>query len=168
MERTQPERPDDTDAVAAPDARPAQDGAPDLLDEPVLPVLGLSVGTLAAIFVGGGLGTLLRYLLAAHHPAPPGAFPWVTLLVNLSGSLAIGFLVPLAERAAARSALLQPLVLIGFLGGWTTYSTLAVDASLLAKNGDVATFLAYLVATVAGGLTLVAVGHAAGRRVLAT
>jgi CrcB protein len=61
---------------------------------------------------------------------------------------------------------LRPLVLVGFLGGWTTYSTLAVEATLLGKNGDLATCLAYLVATVAGGLVLVVLGHAAGRKVM--
>jgi CrcB protein len=84
----------------------------------------------------------------------------------LTGSLAIGFLVPLTEHIAPRAPLLRPLALIGFLGGWTTYSTLAVEATLLAKNGDVATCLAYLAATVVGGLALVVAGHAAGRRVM--
>lgn len=140
----------------------------DLLDEPVLPLLGLSAPTLAAIFVGGALGTLARYLLAAHHAAGPGTFPWVTLLVNLTGSLAIGFLVPLTEHVAHRTPLLRPSLMIGFLGGWTTYSTLAVDAVLLTKHGDAVIGLAYLVATVAGGLVLVVAGHAAGRRVVPT
>ena len=138
----------------------------DLLDETVLPLLGLSAGTLGAIFFGGALGTMARYLLEAHHQTGSGAFPWVTLLVNLTGSLAIGFLVPLTEHAAPRAPLVRPLVLVGFLGGWTTYSTLAVEATLLGKNGDFEMCLAYLVATVAGGLAFVVLGHAAGRRVV--
>jgi len=105
----------------------------DLLDEPVLPLLG---------------------------------FPWVTLLVNLTGSLAIGFLVPLTEHVSHRAPPLRPLLMVGFLGGWTTYSTLAVDAVLLGKQGDVATGLAYLVATIVGGLALVVAGHGAGRRLV--
>lgn len=154
------------DAFSAVHERLDEEAERDLLDEPVLPLFGLSAGTLAAIFVGGAVGTVARYLLAAHHPAGPGAFPWVTLLVNLSGSLAIGFLIPLTEHVAPRAPLLRPLALIGFLGGWTTYSTLAVDATLLGKHGDIGTCLAYLVATVAGGLALVVLGHAAGRRVV--
>ena len=123
-----------------------------------LPLFGLSAATIVAIFVGGALGTVARYLLEAHHPSPPGHFPWVTLLVNLSGSLAIGLLVPLTEHVATGAPLLRPFLVVGFLGGWTTYSTLAVDATLLAKDGDVATCLAYLAATVAGGLALVVAG----------
>ena len=138
----------------------------DLLDQPVLPLFGLSAGTLAAIFLGGAMGTVVRYLLESHHSIPAGSFPWPTLLVNLSGSLAIGFLVPVSEHVTPRAPLLRPLFIIGLLGGWTTYSTLAVDATLLAKGGDVVTCLAYLVATVAGGLALVVLGHAIGRKVI--
>jgi CrcB protein len=159
-------RPDGHERLSAPYELLDEEGERDLLDEPVLPLLGLSAGSLAAIFFGGALGTVSRYLLEAHHASGAGAFPWVTLLVNLSGSFAIGFLVPLTEHVAPRAPLLRPVALIGFLGGWTTYSTLAVDATLLGKNGDVALCLAYLVATVAGGLALVVLGHAAGRRVI--
>jgi len=149
----------------ADERRQLEEGAThDLLDEPVLPLLGLSATTLAAVFVGGAFGTLARYLLAAHHPVGSGGFPWVTLLVNLSGSFAIGLVLPLTEHMADRAPVVRPLLVVGFLGGWTTYSTLAVDAALLAKHGDVATCLVYLAATVAGGLALVVAGHALGRR----
>ena len=124
----------------------------------------MSATTLAAVFVGGALGTVARYLLAAHHPVAGGGFPWVTLLVNLTGSFAIGLLIPVTEHPSPGHRLLRPLLIIGFLGGWTTYSTLAVDATLLAKHGDLGTCLAYLAATVAGGLALVVAGHALGRR----
>jgi CrcB protein len=140
----------------------------DLLDEPVLPLFGLSAGTIAAIFLGGALGTVARYLLDTHHPVGPGAFPWVTLLVNLTGSFAIGLLVPLTEHLSHRVPVARPLLMVGLLGGWTTYSTLAVDTTLLAKDGDVATCLAYVAATVVGGLALVVAGHDLGRRLAAS
>ena len=138
----------------------------DLLAEPLVPLMGLSATTMAAVFVGGALGTVARYLLVAHHPLAPGDFPWTTVLVNLTGSFAIGLVLPLTEHLTHRFPVARPLVVVGFLGGWTTYSTLAVDAVLLARHGDVLTCLAYLVATVAGGLALVVAGHALGRRVV--
>jgi fluoride exporter len=150
--------------VDAPVAPRDRDEPPDLLDAPVLPIFGLSAATLASIFIGGALGTLCRWVLASHHAAGPGTFPWVTLLVNLSGSFAIGLLVPLTEQVSHRAPWVRPLVMVGFLGGWTTYSTLAVDAALLIENGAASTCLLYLVVTVAGGLALVVAGHAAGRR----
>ncbi|HEX4434883.1 MAG TPA: CrcB family protein [Acidimicrobiales bacterium] len=131
-----------------------------------MPVAAPSVAALLAIFVGGAIGTVARYLLDAHHPVAQGNFPWVTLVINLSGSLASGLLIPLTERMAQRAPLARPFLVIGFLGGWTTYSTLAVESTLLAKDGDIATFLAYLAATVIGGLLLVMAGSAWGRRML--
>jgi fluoride exporter len=162
MDDELPEHPDDQPVAVS--GRPPVEGH-DLLDEPVLPLFGLSAVTLAAVFTGGALGTLARYLLAAHHPSAAGTFPWVTLLVNLTGSFAIGLLVPLTERVAAHAGWARPLLIIGFLGGWTTYSSLAVDATLLLRHGDAATCAAYLTLTVAGGLALVVAGHAAGLRI---
>jgi len=142
----------------------AADG--DALAQPFVPRLGLSVATLLAIFVGGALGTVARYLLEAHHPIPEGNFPWTTLVINLSGSLAIGLLVPLTEHVASRASWARPFLVVGVLGGWTTYSTLAVEATLLAKDGDIASFLVYLAATVVGGLVLVVAGNALGRKLV--
>jgi len=142
----------------------AKDG--DLLDQASLPLLGLSAATLLAIFVGGAVGTVCRYLLDAHTHIPAGGLPWLTLTINLTGSLAIGLLIPLTEHVGPRAPWLRPLVVVGFLGGWTTYSTLAVDGVLLAKGGAVATCAAYLAATVVGGLLLVVAGHAVGRRLV--
>jgi fluoride exporter len=144
--------------------RASPDGS--ALDEPGIPFLGLSVATLLAIFVGGAVGTVARYLLEVHHPAAQSGIPWTTLAINLSGSLVIGLLVPLTDHVAHRAPLVRPLLVIGFLGGWTTYSTLAVEATLLAKDGDVGNCLAYLAATVVGGLALVVLGHALGRRLV--
>jgi fluoride exporter len=138
----------------------------DLLDEPALPSLRLSAGVVLVIFVGGAFGTVARYLFAVHHPVAQGSFPWVTLAVNLSGSLVIGLLVPLTEHIAQRVPLARPLLVIGFLGGWTTYSTLTVEATLLAKDGDIVACLAYLAATIVGGLALVVMGNALGRKMV--
>jgi CrcB protein len=140
--------------------------AGDDLDQPFVPRLGLSVTVLLAIFVGGALGTVARYLLDAHHPVAQGDFPWVTLVINLSGSLAIGLLIPLTEHLSQRAPLARPFLVLGVLGGWTTYSTLAVEATLLAKDGDLGLFVAYLTATVVGGLALVAAGQVVGRRMM--
>jgi CrcB protein len=136
------------------------------LERPAVPRLRLSTTTLLAVFVGGAAGTVARYLLDAHHAVPQGNFPWVTLVINLSGSLAIGVLVPLTEQVAPRAPWARPLLVVGFLGGWTTYSTLAVEATLLAKDGDIVTFVAYVAATVFGGLALVVLGDWLGRRMV--
>ena len=160
------ERPDGDDVFTGARAAREEYRRRDALEDPQVPPLGLSAISIAAVFVGGALGTVARYLLEAHHAGPPGSFPWVTLLVNLSGSAAIGFLVPLTEHVSHRAPALRPFLMIGFLGGWTTYSTLAVEATLLLKAGDLGTCFAYLAATVVGGLALVVAGHDLGRRLV--
>jgi CrcB protein len=152
---------DDDQQTPGPNPRSA-----DGLDQLFVPRLGLSVSTLLAIFVGGAIGTVARYELDARHPIASGHFPWVTLLINLSGSFAIGLLVPLTEYVTPRAPLARPVLIVGLLGGWTTYSTLAVEATLLAKDGAIADFVVYLVATVVGGLALVVVGTTLGRKMV--
>jgi fluoride exporter len=137
-------------------------------DEPTerpLPRLGLSPATIFAIALGGALGTVARFLLDNALTVPAGHFPSTTLLINLSGSLAIGLLIPLVDRAAGRAPLVRPFLIVGVLGGWTTYSTFAVDATTLIKNGHATTSILYLAATVFGGLGCVLVGQTLARRV---
>jgi fluoride exporter len=131
----------------------------DPLDQPALAPLRLGAATLVAVFVGGAIGTLARYLLDTAYPTPPGHFPSTTLVINLSGSLAIGFLAPLISARA------RPIAVVGFLGGWTTYSALVVDAALLTRGGHTGTAALYLLATVAGGLALVVAGDLCARLV---
>src|SRR5208282_1937480 len=90
-------------------------------------------GTPYAVALGGGLGTLARYGLDRAVPTQVGHFPTATLLVNLSGSLLIGLLLPFALGQAARRPLLRPFLITGILGGWTTFSALATDAAQLLK-----------------------------------
>jgi fluoride exporter len=138
----------------------------DRLDDPAIPRLGLTVVTIAAIFMGGALGTVSRYLLDSAHSTPSGHFPVTTLCINVSGSLAIGFAIPVAEKLTGQAPWLRPFAIVGVLGGWTTYSTLAVDAVLLAKGGHAALTVGYLAATVLGGIAIVVVGNALGRQVV--
>jgi fluoride exporter len=139
---------------------------PDPLQTSAVPRLGLSLGVLAAVAIGGALGTVARYLIETTFATTSGHFPATTLVINLSGSLAIGFLIPVIEWLSPKFALARPFVVVGLLGGWTTYSTLAVDAVLLGKGHHVVLSIAYLAATVLGGLALVALGHAASRKVV--
>jgi CrcB protein len=140
-------------------------GDNDPLTEPAVPLLGLSLAVLLVIGVGGALGTVARFLLDTSFVQGSGHLPTVTLVINLSGSLAIGFLVPVVERRMSHRPLVRPFLIVGVLGGWTTYSALAVSAITLAQGSHAATGLLYLAATLVGGTALVVVGSAVGRRV---
>jgi CrcB protein len=139
----------------------------DALAEVAVPRITLSPAAFFAIAVGGALGTVGRFLLDTTFTESAGHFPTTTLLINLSGSLAIGFLVPLVDNSR-RVLLLRPFLIVGILGGWTTYSTLTVDAVTLAKDGHAATAALSLAATLFGGLILVVLGSAVGRRMAGT
>lgn len=117
-----------------------------------------SPGTLVAVALGGALGTLARYGLDRALPAPPTHFPTATLIINLSGSLLIGLLLPMALARAEHRPLLRPFCITGILGGWTTYSALATNAATLAKLHHTGLALGDLGATLFGGLALVAIG----------
>lgn len=114
----------------------------------------------------GALGALARYALSRVLVAAPGHFVWSTFWINVTGSLVIGFvLVLLAERfPSARVA--RPLVVTGFLGGYTTFSTYAIDADLLLRARDLSTGAVYLLASAVVGVGATVVGAVLARVLL--
>lgn len=119
---------------------------------------------LAAVAAGGGLGTVARHAVALAVDDPPGAFPWATFTVNATGSFALGLvLVVLLERAAPRRLLRLPFLTTGVLGAFTTYSTFAVEADLLVRDGRPTVALVYVVSSLGAGLTGAWLGMLTGR-----
>ena len=87
----------------------------------------MDLAVLATVALGGVIGSLGRYAVGVALPHRPGAFPWATLVVNVTGAFAMGLLVAyLVDRPGAHR-LARPFVGVGVLGGWTTFSALAVD-----------------------------------------
>ncbi|GAA2759726.1 fluoride efflux transporter CrcB [Actinopolymorpha rutila] len=112
-------------------------------------------GTTAAIAVGGALGALSRYGLTVLVPDGPGSFPWGTFFVNIAGCALIGVLMALLLEVWVAHRLWRPFLGIGFLGGFTTFSTYAVQTRGLLDAGRAATGLLYLFGTVAVALVAV-------------
>ncbi|MGW0230546.1 fluoride efflux transporter CrcB [Actinopolymorpha singaporensis] len=112
-------------------------------------------GTTAAIAAGGALGALSRYGLTVLVPDGPGSFPWGTFFVNIAGCALIGVLMALLLEVWVAHRLWRPFLGIGFLGGFTTFSTYAVQTRGLLAAGQVATGLLYLFGTVAAALVAV-------------
>ena len=120
---------------------------------------------LAAVWVGGGVGTGAR--LGISLSAPSMSFPLATFVINILGAFALGVLLEalLHSRVdGGRRAVISLAVGTGFLGGFTTYSTLAVDTVLLIRSGASATAVAYAGGTVVLGVLAAAVGVRLGRR----
>ncbi|GAA3266640.1 CrcB family protein [Dactylosporangium vinaceum] len=121
---------------------------------------------LLAIAAGGACGALARYGVAQAWPHGPGGFPWSTFVINVSGCLLIGVLMVIVTEVAPERRLLRPFAGVGLLGGYTTFSTYAVDFHRTAAAGAPWTALAYLAATVAGALLGVWAGSALAHTVV--
>ena len=102
---------------------------------------------LAAIALGGGLGGLARYGLALAAPAHPGRIPWGTFTANVLGCLLIGVLMVLVTEVCSPHRLVRPFLGVGFLGGFTTFSTYAVEIRDLLVTGSAPLALGYLAGT---------------------
>jgi fluoride exporter len=114
---------------------------------------------LALAMLGGALGAGLRYWLGAALLQRFGdGMPWGTLAANLGGSVLAGLLFALlAERGTAGDAL-RALLIVGLMGGLTTYSALMLELMAFGRGGNADRAMAYLAITLIGGLALVWVG----------
>lgn len=120
---------------------------------------------MAAVWAGGVVGTGARVGLAVSVPMM--TFPLVTVVINVVGAFALGVLLEalLSSRIdAGRQTVIRLAVGTGLLGGFTTYSTLAVDTVLLLRSGASATALGYAGGTVLVGVLAAAAGVRLGRR----
>ncbi len=118
-----------------------------------------------AVAVGGVVGSLGRYAVGLAVPPAAGGFPTATLLVNVTGAFAMGLLVAFLVDRPGVHPLARPLVGVGVLGGWTTFSALAVDVVDLVAVDRVQVALLYVTATFVLGTLAVPAGAAVGQRV---
>jgi fluoride exporter len=118
---------------------------------------------LAVIALGGAAGTLVRAAVAQALPASGDAFPWDTLLVNVVGSVVVGFVVVAVLERVAPSRYARPLLATGFCGGLTTFSTFMVESDVLIKDGRTGTAALYVAASILAGLGAARLGVLAAR-----
>jgi CrcB protein len=121
---------------------------------------------LGVVALGGVIGSLARYGLAEAVPHGSAGFPWATFVTNVVGCFAIGVL--LARLTPRHHHLLRPFLGTGILGGFTTFSTFAVDTEKLLHVQMVVAFV-YFFGTIAAALAAATIGellchHWAGRR----
>ena len=112
-----------------------------------------------AVVAAGAAGALLRYWIGAAVGVR--TFPWATLLVNLAGSFALGFV--LGGPSTRWSTTTTAAATVGFLGAFTTFSTFAYEATALVRAGRPAVAAGYVTASVLLGLAASAAGFLVGR-----
>ncbi|SDO20086.1 fluoride efflux transporter CrcB [Vreelandella arcis] len=118
------------------------------------------LATYAAVGIGSGLGSALRYVISLLTMGTFGSvFPWGTLLVNVAGAWLIGWLAAhFAKAANARITHWQPFWVAGFCGGFTTFSLFSLEAITLARS-NVTLACVYVLASLPLWLTAVWLGH---------
>ncbi len=115
---------------------------------------------------GGAIGTLLRYSLSGLvYKALSGGFPWGTLFVNLAGSFAIGLMWGIFEIETLSSNI-RNFIFIGILGGFTTFSTFALENFSLFRDGEIKFALLNILASNILGILLVFAGFLLSRHII--
>lgn len=120
---------------------------------------------LAAIFVGGAVGTAARAALGTALVSNPHHWPWSTFAVNIIGAALLGYFSTRLQERLPLSSYRRPMLGTGVCGGLTTFSTMQVETALMLQHREYLLALSYVVASVICGLLAVHLASSATRRV---
>ena len=121
----------------------------------------MSFTTCLIVALGGALGTLARYLISLAALPISEKLPWGTIGINITGSLLIGFFgtLTLAHGRYPVSENIRLFVMVGFCGGYTTFSSFSLQTLDLIRNGTMARAGVNIAASVILCIAAVAIGH---------
>ena len=115
--------------------------------------------TLFLVGLGGGVGSIIRYMAGLYvHRYFPSTFPWGTLAVNVLGCFLIGLFMGLSERSTSLDPNWRLLLVVGFCGGFTTFSALSMESINLLQNHQAMTAFLYIGLSVVVGLSATLTG----------
>ena len=110
------------------------------------------------VFIGGGVGSALRYMVGKFLKTSASGFPWSTFSVNVLGSLLIGILMGATLKNSSFSENQTLLLITGLCGGFTTFSAFAYENQVFLKEGDFTSFFIYTFGSIGLGLAAVFLG----------
>ncbi len=113
---------------------------------------------LLLVFIGGGVGSIARFILAKYFNSTSDGIPYGTFLANILGSLLIGLILGYAAKNESLTQDQTLLLATGFCGGFTTFSTFAYENHVLLKSGDFFNFFIYALGSFALGFAAVFLG----------
>ena len=102
---------------------------------------------LLLVFIGGGFGSALRYIIGKYMNSVETGIPWGTFVANILGSLIIGIILGFAAKNDTLSSNQTLLLATGFCGGFTTFSTFAYENHVFLKSGDFTNFALYTISS---------------------
>lgn len=123
---------------------------------------------LAAVFVGGFVGTVARAELVAAVPARPGQWPWATFAVNLTGAFLLGYFTTRLQERLPLSSYRRPLLGTGLCGGLTTFSTMQIELLRMLDRSQFGLAVSYALVSVSAGFVAVALATNVVRRARVT
>lgn len=119
---------------------------------------------LLLVLLGGALGSVARYLVSTWMAGRFGsAFPWGTFSVNVFGSLLIGLIATLADERGSIGPQVRVFIVVGVLGGFTTFSSFSLESLRLAENGELVRSAANVLGNLVAGFGAALLGIALGR-----
>ena len=113
--------------------------------------------------LGGALGSMARYGISQAWPTVPGRWPVATLTANLLGCLMIGVLWGLQQKIEWMTPDVRAFLIVGILGGFTTFSAFSVESMQMWREGNALWALAYVAVSVGAGLMLTLLGAKAAQ-----
>lgn len=120
-------------------------------------------GAIGLVALGGALGALARVAVGTALAPDPGGWPWGTMVANLTGALLLGLVLGVLRDAVAVAGWARPLVATGIIGGYTTFSTLSVEALQLLTGGHAAAAAGYVLISALAGLVAMWAGLTVAR-----
>ncbi len=118
----------------------------------------------AAVFVGGAIGTLARAALADAYPQHPTSFPWPTFVVNVIAAFALGYAVTRLQERLPPSSYRRPLLGTGFCGGLSTFSTMQLELLKMIDARAWGMVVSYAAASLVAGYLAVHIATVSVRR----
>jgi CrcB protein len=125
----------------------------------------LDARELAAIFVGGAAGSLLRVALSDHYPSAATSWPWIVFIINVTGAFILGYFVTRLQERLPLSTYRRPLVGTGFCGAFTTFSTVQLELVKMLEHHRIALAIGYAVASIAAGYLAIFFATVVTRRI---